>query len=245
MECEQCRTALSARLDGETEPVPAESTDQHLAGCAACHSWQRQATALTRRLRVRPAVAEPDLTDRVLATAWPTRAGAGRRWRIALTVVAAAQLALGLAQLLGWHAGMPASSGHDMGAHLFDESTAWNVALGVGMAWVAWRSRAAAGLIPVVGGFLVLLTAFCIRDLAAGTVTAMRVSEHGLLLIGFTLMLMVRRAAADGTRGPVARSDETADGVPHRPTTGDAPTPLVPPEHPGRRLRPVNRRHAA
>lgn len=245
MECEQCRTALSARLDGETEPVPAESTDRHLAGCAACRTWQRQATALTRRLRVRPAVAEPDLTDRVLATAWPPRAGTGGRWRIALAVVAAAQLALGLAQLLGWHAGMPAAGGHDMGAHLFDESTAWNVALGLGMAWVAWRARAAAGLIPVVGGFLVLLTAFCIRDLAAGTVTAMRVSEHGLLLIGFTLMLMVRRAAADGTHGPATRSAATVDDAPTGPTDLDAPTPLVPPEHPGRRLRPVNRRHAA
>ncbi|BCJ32509.1 membrane protein [Actinocatenispora thailandica] len=245
MECEQCRTALSARLDGEAEPAPAGSPDQHLAGCAACRSWYEQATRLSRRLRVRPAVSGPDLTDRVLTAAWPPGGGSRRRWRIALAVVAAAQLALGLAQLLGWHAGMMPAAGHDLSTHLFDESTAWNLALGLGMASVAWRARAAAGLIPVVGGFLVVLTAFCVRDLAAGTVTAMRVSEHGLLLLGFTLMLLVRRAATSGTRGPTAQPGDTTGAGPHRPAGPDRPTPLVPPAAPGRGLRSVNHRRAA
>ena len=187
MECDDCREAVSARLDGEPEPVPAARTDRHLAGCAACRAWQQQAIELTRRLRVRPAGGQPRVAERVLVRVWPSpsRPAAGRGWRVVLAAVAVAQFGLGAAQVAGWHAGMrPAAPMRgDMSAHLFDESTAWNIALSVGMAWVAWRTRAAAGMLPVFGGFLLLLTGFCVRDAMAGEVTGVRLAEHGLLVI--------------------------------------------------------------
>lgn len=246
MECEQCREALSARLDGAPEPVPAVQTDGHLAGCPECRDWQRRAAAVTRRLRVRPVASGPDLADAVLARAWPPRTAAGRGARIALAVVAAGQLALAVAQLFGWHAGMlaPSPAPGDMSAHLFDESTAWNLALGIGMAWVAWRARASAGVVPVFGGFLAVLTAFCVRDLAAGQVTAARLAEHGLLLLGFSLLLVVRRNAS-GPAGP-ATADGTEPVVPGG--TGVAEPASLPAtgRRPGRtRLRPVDRHRAA
>lgn len=249
MGCARCREALSARLDEEVEPVPAEWTDRHLAGCAACRTWQRQIVASTRRLRVRPvAVPQPDdLVARTLARAWPPRpATSGRRWRIALAVVAAAQVALAVAQTAGWDAGMRSSMPGDMSAHLFDESTAWNLALGVGMAWVAWRTRAVAGVLPVFGGFLLVLAGFCVHDLAAGEVTVTRVAEHGLLLVGVVMMVMVRRTAG-GPAGPPSAAGRFG-GVPGPPRSDpDEPEAAGQDERRpgGFRLRPVDHRRAA
>lgn len=158
-------------------------------------------------------------------------------------MVAVAQLALGMAQLAGWHAGMLTTvPGGAMSTHLFDESTAWNLALGVGMLWVAWRSRAALGLLPVFGGFLLLLTAFCVRDAMAGEVTGVRIAEHGLLLIGFSLMLVVRRDGREPSPVPASRPGPAPAGRAGEPTA----EPWVPERTDGaRRLRPVNHRRAA
>uniref|UniRef100_UPI001FE05C09 zf-HC2 domain-containing protein n=1 Tax=Actinoalloteichus spitiensis TaxID=252394 RepID=UPI001FE05C09 len=69
VECETCREALSARMDGEREPVPAEAVTRHLEVCASCVGWYRRAQAVTRSLRIRPAPRPPDLVDAVLASA--------------------------------------------------------------------------------------------------------------------------------------------------------------------------------
>lgn len=64
-----CREALSARIDGERSPVPAEQVDRHLADCADCTAWHAGAVALSRSLRMRPVVETPDLTASILARA--------------------------------------------------------------------------------------------------------------------------------------------------------------------------------
>ncbi|MFC6091974.1 zf-HC2 domain-containing protein [Saccharothrix lopnurensis] len=51
MDCETCREALSARLDGEAEPGPAAEVDAHLGQCAACTRRRTRAQALTRTAR--------------------------------------------------------------------------------------------------------------------------------------------------------------------------------------------------
>jgi anti-sigma factor ChrR (cupin superfamily) len=71
VDCDTCREALSARADGEIEPVPGEETDAHLASCVDCRQWQEDAAALIRSLRVRPAAEVPDLTAAVLAACIP------------------------------------------------------------------------------------------------------------------------------------------------------------------------------
>jgi predicted anti-sigma-YlaC factor YlaD len=233
VDCETCRETLSARLDGETEPATAEAADSHLRGCARCRSWQERAATLNRTLRVRQVAPTPDLSDRILAAA-PVPARREWWWRFALAVIAAAQLWLGVSQLFGAGDGvspMPMAMPGDMTAHLFDESTAWNIALGLGLAWVAWRVRAAAGMLAVLGVFLVVLAAFCAHDLVVGDVTVARVASHGLLPIGFALAWMVhRRCARPGDPAPapplpVGRHghematgpDEVADPAPARP----------------------------
>ncbi len=61
------------------------------------------------------------------------------------------------------HGGGPTAAGH-----LFNESTAWNLALGVGMLWAAFRPRATAGLVPMLAIFVVVLAAYSTHDLLTG-----------------------------------------------------------------------------
>ena len=51
VDCEVAREALSARLDGEREPVPSSRVDEHLADCAACRAWFDQVASEARGLR--------------------------------------------------------------------------------------------------------------------------------------------------------------------------------------------------
>lgn len=212
MDCKTYREALSARLDGEQGPVSDEALDRHLEECAACRSWQQCAGELSRTLRVRSVQPTPDLTDAVLRAAAPLRDRfLLRRWpRVLLGLVALCQLALGIVEVFG--VGLM-TMGHDMGGsmsqHLFNESTSWNLALGVGMLWAAWRTRASAGLITPMSVFLVVLTGFSVHDLINGDVSISRLISHGLLVAGLVLLLLVERDRRRWQPGP--QSAQTAD----------------------------------
>jgi len=52
MDCDGCREAMSAALDGEADAAEQARIDAHLDGCAACRSWQRDATLVTRHARL-------------------------------------------------------------------------------------------------------------------------------------------------------------------------------------------------
>jgi predicted anti-sigma-YlaC factor YlaD len=247
VDCVTSREALSARIDGEAEPVPAELTDQHLASCGACRSWQARAIALSRALRVRQAPAVPDLSATILEMAAPPLSTRGWWARIALIAVAAAQIGLALTQVLGVAA--PGNHGHTglAGAeHLFNESTAWNLALGIGLLWAAFRARVTSGLIPVLGGFVALLGMYSVHDLIAGTAPVSRVVQHGLLLIALGLLIVINRWYQD----PAPGHGEALEDVPHDYT---APADAGPGEPaPGRGsasrrgpLRPAGRHRAA
>jgi predicted anti-sigma-YlaC factor YlaD len=203
MECSLCREALSARIDGEAEPVPAALVDEHVQSCASCRAWQDRVAGLSRSLRVRAAVPVPDLTRAILADA-PVFVETRGLWpRYALGGVAVAQLALALAQFFG--VGQAAThADHDavpVASHLFNEGTAWNLALGVGLFWAAFRPRTASGLIPVLGGFLALLIAYSTHDVIAGTAPVTRVAGHGLLVAGLLLLILVHRKSGGASPG--------------------------------------------
>jgi predicted anti-sigma-YlaC factor YlaD len=250
VDCDTCREAVSARSDGEAEPVPVEQTDAHLASCADCRRWQEDAAALTRGLRVRPAAEVPDLAAAVLAAAPPTRRAArvarGWWWRTGLAGIGVAQLTLGMAQVFGVntaddHTAHPA--GVPVSAHLFNESTAWNLALGLGMLWAALRPRAASGLLPVVAAFVAVLVPFSVNDLLTGAVALSRITSHAFLLLGLLLLAVVHRAhraPGDGAPttarpdGPRLDTDDAADPGQHDDPRGG-----------WRHLRPVSRERAA
>ncbi|WP_053716718.1 zf-HC2 domain-containing protein [Saccharothrix sp. NRRL B-16348] len=249
MDCDTCREAVSARLDGEAGPVPADETDSHLDTCAACRQWQQDAAALTRSVRLRPAVDVPDLTADVLAAAPPpppvTR---GWYWRMGLAGVAVAQLALGLAQVLGVgtvHADPGHVGGEQVSTHLFNESTAWNLALGLGMLWTALRPRATSGLLPVTAAFVAVLVPFSVNDFVSGAAPLSRITSHAFLVLGLVLLVAVHRthrAPEDGTPatavpdGPRVDGDDDSETRPEqRPDAGGG----------WRHLRPVSRKRAA
>lgn len=193
--------------------MAAAEVEQHLAECAECRAWEGRVIALSRELRVRAVPSTPDLTASVLK-ALP--APATRRWpRVLLGAVAAVQIALGVLQLLG-------TGGHEaMAGHLFHESTAWNLALGAGFGWAAWRVRAGAGMLPVLGAFLAVLTFVSVQDLITGVVSAGRLVSHLPLVAALVLLLVIRHdhraGEPDPGRGALPGEDAIDTDLPDEP----------------------------
>jgi predicted anti-sigma-YlaC factor YlaD len=188
--CDRFREAYSARLDGEPLGVSSAALTEHLHACPDCARWSDAAERITRlaRLDVTPL---PDLADTITAgIALPARRVFRRRYllRAALMLVGIAQLGIGLPELLGDSVGMA------MAAHATHEAGAWNIAIGVAFLGAAIVPRRAAGLIPLLATFTVVLAVVSIRDLADGAVTAARLATHLAILLGLVLLISLDRA---------------------------------------------------
>ncbi|WP_167768833.1 zf-HC2 domain-containing protein [Nocardia sp. CS682] len=221
MECKVCRTALSARIDGEREIVPAARVDEHLEQCAECCSWYVAAVETSKRLRGGSSYA-PDLTGAIFAAAelelpQPSRLSRLRAAvptsrtvsaRVLLGLLGVVQCALALAQLAGFDFGMSHHHAAEMTRHLLNESTAWSLAIGVGFLYCALRPQAASGVLPVLGVLVAALSAFVVSDLYSGVVPVSRVLSHGLLVIALVLVVVVHRTRRPDTSPP------TSDRVP-------------------------------
>lgn len=147
----------------------------------------------------------PDLTELILER---TPAPSAERWpaRIALGVVAVAQLTLSFAQLLGVDNLHGAHS-----EHLSHESSAWNLAIGVGLLWAVVRTRTAAGQLPVLTGFVLVLGVLSAGDLVNQAVTAGRLLSHGLVVLGLILLYVVHRQHRSHDPNPAATEDADDD----------------------------------
>lgn len=190
MDCTTAREALSARIDGEREPIPAARVDEHLSGCEECRQWQAAAveqTQMLRRLAGRSQVSavptapqrRPDRHPGVLRS-WP-------RW--ALGAVGVVQVGLALAQGLGAPVGLP----HTEAGHVLNESTAWSAALGVVMLVAAIRPAVAGGLAWVLIAFVSFLFLYEITDADAGRVSLDRALSHLPVLVAAVLAVLVWR----------------------------------------------------
>ncbi|MBO0855466.1 MAG: zf-HC2 domain-containing protein [Nocardia sp.] len=199
MKCETVREALSARIDGEREPILADTTDRHLSACPACQDWYRRAEALRRATILQTAPQVPDLTGAIMAQL-PQRRKVDYV-RIALGIVAVAQTALALTQLFGADTGagqgMSMMGQGFMMGHMSHESAAWNVAIGIGLVWVTLRTRAAAGQLPLLTVFVGVLTVMSVLDVVRGEVTAERLVTHIPVVLGLALLYLVSRRHRD------------------------------------------------
>jgi predicted anti-sigma-YlaC factor YlaD len=246
VDCATCREAVSARIDGETEPAPATQTDGHLRTCPECRAWQARAVELSRELRVREVAAVPDLRDSIMEYA--PRLDDTRGWwpRALLGGIAVAQIGLALSQMVGaGTADDHLQHGAPVANHFFNESTAWNLALGIGLFWAAFRPRATSGLLPVLAGFVVVLLGYSMHDLITGTAPVLRVVGHGLLVVALCLLIVVNRRAREPAPGgaDALGADTTAEAGESgesavQPATSDGAKPRSP-------LRPAGRHHAA
>jgi predicted anti-sigma-YlaC factor YlaD len=170
--------------------MSASSLEHHLGACANCARWAEDAARATRltRLDVRPV---PDLSADIEARiALPVRRVLRRRHllRFGLLLAGVAQLVIGLPALTGDSIGM-AMSAH--GAH---EAAAWNLAIAAAFVAAASVPRRAAGLIPLLGTFLLVLGTLSVRDYAAGSVTADRLATHLAAVFGLVLLIALDRA---------------------------------------------------
>lgn len=190
MRCDRYREAASARLDGEPVGMSETNLDDHLQRCPDCARWSAQATALTRQLRLAP-VDVPDLVPAIMSGAvLPTRQVLRRRLvlRVVLGVVAAAQLAIAVPALLDDGLGLAVS------AHIAHESAAFDVAVGVAFLAAAFVPRRAAGLVPLLATFVLVLAVLSVHDIAAGEVPAVHELIHVATVAGLALLILLDRA---------------------------------------------------
>lgn len=213
--CEIVREALSAFADGESAPLDSSDVDAHLDGCAACREWGRSALEVTRWLRVREAVTTPDLTDRILSR-HRARVRYSMATRVGLGLAAVVLVVTGWSQLFADHSPHQHSPLGDISwaEHVFDESAAWNLALGIGLGWAAIRPRSAAGLTPTLTAFTIVLIVVSARDLAGGSVPVARVVSHLPVVVGLGLLHIVVRitpASWDGDPNRMLESQKIWD----------------------------------
>jgi predicted anti-sigma-YlaC factor YlaD len=196
VDCQTCRHALSARLDGEDQPAERAATDTHLDACPDCRRWYDDAARLARLVTggVMSGPAPPGAVDDVVLDSapgpWRARLAQALRWTLA--GLGAAQIVLGVTQITALaarthvHADQLASAGH-----LWHESAAWNLAVGAGFAWIAARQARPAGLLPVLTVFVTLLALLSLNDVASGRVHAGWLLSHGFLLAGYIVLVLL------------------------------------------------------
>jgi predicted anti-sigma-YlaC factor YlaD len=199
MNCQRCREALSARLDGEDPETAADVVDRHVARCPECRMWLARAEGLQRALRVGAAEPVPDLTAPILAAS-----GARLRSRLAGTLGLLRISLLVMAGLQLWFALPGLALGQDDGAgtHVARELGAWQVALGVGFLAAALRPSRASGLLAVVGalGAGLLLTSGL--DVVHGHASVLDEVPHLLTFPGLVFLWLIRPLDAGRPRRP-------------------------------------------
>lgn len=184
--------------------MSALALDEHLAGCAQCAAWADDAARVTRRARLAEAPRMPDLTVAVLGALPDDLPGAAVAARASLlaTALRLALLFVAVAQAgLAWPALASGTASMSAPVHMAHESGAWNFGVAAAFLAVAAAPRLAAGALPFLGTFVVLLVPVTLADLAAGRVQVDRAMAHLLLIAGTALVATVawrgrtRRAA--------------------------------------------------
>ncbi|MCO8269001.1 zf-HC2 domain-containing protein [Actinoplanes sp. TRM 88003] len=113
---------------------------------------------------------------------------------VALAVVGAVQLILGLNQIGGGVVGAHVHTGLDATpGHLWHESAAWNVAVGAGYLFIALRRTRPSGLVPMLTAFVGTLLLLSINDLTAARVDLARLVSHGFVILGYLLIVALSR----------------------------------------------------
>ena len=189
----QIHQAISARLDGEDSELDESTIYAHLAGCADCRAFSHHAETLHRSVRLAPAPAIPDLTPGILTAigaesledAEPDT-NVALRW--ILLGIALAQIAVAVPALVfGTDAGLPVHAARHIGS--------FDVALGVGFLYAAWKPSRIPGLLPVVAALVVCLLGSSLLDVASGSTQALGEVQHVLDFVGLAVVWLLSRPA--------------------------------------------------
>jgi predicted anti-sigma-YlaC factor YlaD len=106
------------------------------------------------------------------------------RW--ILLAIAVAQIAVAIPALLfGADAGLPVHTARHIGS--------FDVALGVGFLYAAWKPSRIPGLLPVVAALVVCLVGSSLLDVAAGNTAAIGEAQHVLDFVGLAVVWLLSR----------------------------------------------------
>lgn len=193
MDCAHARVALSARLDGEDVGVEPTELDAHLHRCTECAAFELEAGRLHRAMRITPAEVVPDLTAEILTLIGrdPPGLAQWRALRWVLLVIGVMQLVAAIPALLGNDAGLPVHVAHHVGS--------FDIAVGVGFVFAAWRPTRVAGLLPVVAALVALLFGTSVIDVIAGRAGALNETQHLPEIVGLVALWLITRPDT-GTR---------------------------------------------
>lgn len=206
MDCDRCRAAISATLDGEDPGLSDDARRSHLATCAGCREFAAGAAQLHRSARVIPAEPVPDLSAAILRSIGtepvpatrdaPIASSVDERTRflrISLAVIAVIQLAMAVpALVLGDDAGLPTHVARHLGS--------FSLALGVGLLVVALRPDRAAGVLPVVAVVVVCLLGSSAIDIVSGRAMPGAEVSHAPELVGLVAVWLLARAPVETPR---------------------------------------------
>jgi predicted anti-sigma-YlaC factor YlaD len=187
----QIRQAISARLDHEDPGLDEAVVYAHLGGCTECRAFAHDAEALHRSIRLTPAPPIPDLTPDILAAIGAETLDADHsdtnyalRW--ILVAIAVAQIAIAIPALVfGSDAGLPVHAARHIGS--------FDVALGVGFLYAAWKPSRIPGLLPVVAALVVCLVGSSLLDVASGNTAAWGELQHVTDFVGLAVVWLLSR----------------------------------------------------
>jgi predicted anti-sigma-YlaC factor YlaD len=158
-------------------------------------------------VRVQPVAVTPQVDPAsLLAAVRPRGSRLAAALRVALGALGAAQFLLGMLQIARnsavEHAHDTVVAAGATPGHLWHESAAWNVAVGAGFAWIAWRRTRPTGTLPMLTAFVALLVLLSANDVFAGRVEQIRLLSHGFLLAGYAIVVALCHPRLDPGRPP-------------------------------------------
>jgi predicted anti-sigma-YlaC factor YlaD len=195
MRCDDCRSALSARLDGEDPACPEAAVAAHLDACGACRAWSAAAAALQRATRLAPAAVVPDLTPAILHAigreSVPRERAPGLR--VCLALVGLVQIATAIpALVLGDDANLPVHTARHLGS--------FAVALAIGFLFAAWKPERAGGLLPVAAALVACIVGTSALDVIAGRTAAVGETGHLTEIVGLAITWLLARPSPLSSR---------------------------------------------
>ncbi len=195
MSCERWIEAISAIADGEDPGIDRRLVDAHVARCASCREFRAELDRLRGLGRVRPSLAVPDLSRRIVAL--NAAADRASRWwglRALLGAVAISIATLSAPALV-------LGEEHDLGAHEARHLGAFAVAYAAGLLVVATRPARARTMLPVAVILAAAILITSVVDIAQGRVPFLDETIHlpelaSVVLVWLLAVPAARRNAA-------------------------------------------------
>lgn len=197
--CDSAHEILSARLDGEASEAELGALELHLDGCVDCQLVGAELGRLDRQLRIRPALAVPDLRPVIMSGVKPAALGRYGWRRPALAWIALVLILQNAMALIGGQiSGVEVHQARHLGA--------FGVALGIGLGFVAWRPHRAHGMLPFAGALIAMMPVSAAFDIIENGRNAISEVIHVSEIAGLVLVWMIAGSPGRPDRASLQRA---------------------------------------